>query len=127
MSKYINLASHLGGLQANKWTVSFAEIEGILGFPLPKSAYEYPAWWANQTGEGHSHCGSWMRMGWRTENLNLSKREVTFIKIDGEKNFQYPTATSERMPDKMTIAEAKLALASNYGVPPENIEITIKG
>jgi hypothetical protein len=57
--------------------LSFAEIERVLGFKLPKSAYEYEAWWSNNP-TGHSHSRAWIEAGWRTEAVDLSGRKVTF-------------------------------------------------
>lgn len=80
MSKYIRLNQHLKSLQSQEWSASFEEIEKILGFSLPASAYEYQAWWANQTGGGHIQSASWQEAGWRTANLDLNGRTVTFSK-----------------------------------------------
>ena len=127
MSKYDHLAAHLAGMNADHWSASFTEIEEILGFPLPKSAYAYPPWWANQVGGGHSHCASWMQAGWKTENLSLTKKQITFVRTGATRQFQQRTQNPERTSAKLTIAQAKSALAENYGVPPDNIEIIIRG
>lgn len=78
MSRYQPLADFLAGKKALEWEASFAEIEAQLGFPLPKSAYTYPAWWANQTGAGHSQTRGWRSVGWRTSELDLKRRRVRF-------------------------------------------------
>jgi hypothetical protein len=57
--------------------MSFGEIEDILGFKLPSSAYEYEAWWSNNA-TGHSHARAWLKSGWHTEELDLARRKVTF-------------------------------------------------
>jgi hypothetical protein len=57
--------------------MSFGEIEKVLGFKLPKSAYEYEAWWSNNP-TGHSHCRAWVEAGWRTEAVDLPGRKITF-------------------------------------------------
>jgi hypothetical protein len=78
MSRYQPLADFLAGKKAVEWDASFAEIEERLGFPLPKSAYTYPAWWANQAGPGHSQTRGWRSVGWRTRELDLKRRRVRF-------------------------------------------------
>lgn len=124
MSKYRKLTEHLNALDSLRWTASFAEIEAILGFRLPESAYRYPAWWANQTGEGHSHCAAWKNIGWRTEELSLSNRQVSFShQEDGAK---VDVASVVPPIEDLTIAQAKSGLAASFGVRPEDIEITIK-
>lgn len=78
MSRYQPLADFLAGKKESEWNATFAEIEAQLGFALPKSAYKYPAWWANQNGEGHSQTKGWRSVGWRTARLDLERRRVTF-------------------------------------------------
>jgi hypothetical protein len=57
--------------------MSFKEIERILGFKLPESAYKYEAWWSNNA-TGHSHARAWLKFGWHTEALDLTAHQVTF-------------------------------------------------
>ena len=78
MSRYQPLADFLAGKKALEWEASFAEIEDHLGFRLPESAYKYPAWWANQTGPGHSQTRGWRSVGWRTCDLDLERKRVRF-------------------------------------------------
>lgn len=79
MSKYQPLERFLTGLDVQHWRVTFAEIEAILGFSLPKSAYHYPAWWANDA-TGHSHARAWLDAGWKTENVDIAGRKVTLVR-----------------------------------------------
>jgi hypothetical protein len=60
--------------------MSFSEIERILGFKLPKSAYEHQAWWSNN-GTGHSHARAWLESGWRT-SVDLKRRQVSFARSE---------------------------------------------
>jgi hypothetical protein len=138
MSKYQKLTSHLSLLQGPRWTAPFREIETILGFSLPKSAYSYPAWWSNQAGEGHSQSVSWQSIGWRTGDLDLAARHVTFFRqLPNSHNLKAITtdphsgdnddSVSTEAKHGLTIAEAKAGLSVYFDVPPGNIEITIKG
>jgi hypothetical protein len=77
MSKYEPLPQFLGSVGGSSRRMSFSEIERILGFKLPKSAYEHEAWWSNND-TGHSHARAWMKFGWRTEAVDLDARKVTF-------------------------------------------------
>lgn len=77
MSKYTSLRDFLRGSRTGAVKLSFNEVETILGFRLPNSAYLYPAWWSNNP-EGHSHCLAWVKEGWQSEQVDLSRREVTF-------------------------------------------------
>ena len=77
MSKYEPLPQFLSAKNVCSLRLGFAQIENILGFTLPKSAYVHEAWWSNNE-TGHSHARSWMRAGWRTADVDLSARKVTF-------------------------------------------------
>jgi hypothetical protein len=76
--RYQPLADYLAAKKGRRWEASFDEIERRLGFALPRSAYKYPAWWANQNGPGHSQTKGWRSAGWRTTRLDLEGRRVTF-------------------------------------------------
>jgi hypothetical protein len=102
----------------------FTEIETILGSALPDSARRYPAWWSNQAGEGHSQSSAWQALGWRTVKLDLAGEKVTSTR---EGHRPGDAAGGGGAGRGITIAEAKAGLAISFGVPPENIEITIRG
>src|SRR5690349_4269994 len=122
MSKYDRLGEHLSGLvRDTTHTLSFDRIEAILGFRLPKSAREYQAWWANQTGGGHVQAEAWVANGWHTEQLSLAGKHVTFKAIDTSarsKERGHPAARG------LSIAEAKRAVALHYGVHADRVEIS---
>jgi len=77
VSKYEALPQFLALEDRAAQRMSFSEIEDILGFKLPKSAYEHEAWWSNNA-TGHSHARAWLKFGWRTEAVDLAGRKVTF-------------------------------------------------
>jgi hypothetical protein len=77
MSKYEALPQFLARKDQTARRMSFSEIESILGFRLPKSAYKHEAWWSNNQ-TGHSHARAWLQSGWRTEAVDLTERQVTF-------------------------------------------------
>lgn len=80
MTKYTPLRDFLTHQIKTEVRLGFDEVEKILGAPLPRSAYEHQAWWANNP-EGHSHCRSWHDAGWRTEGLSLTGRSIVFTKV----------------------------------------------
>lgn len=77
--KYLPIYDYLRKIKTNVVTLSFGEIEEILKFPLPKSAYIHSAWWANDIGT-HTQAKSWLQAGWKTKNIDLRKT-VTFEKL----------------------------------------------
>jgi len=76
MSKYKPLSDRLAGHGADHWRASFAEIEEVLGFPLPKSARSGGAWWGDAKR-------SWRDHGWRADDIDHAGGYVTF-KRDGQ-------------------------------------------
>jgi hypothetical protein len=77
--KYAPLYNYLGKRRDLEWSVSFAELEAILGFKLPNSARVHRPWWANQ-GErgGHSHALAWEMAGWKTSQVDMAGERVVF-------------------------------------------------
>ena len=125
MSKYDRLGEHLSGLDRQKHhTLSFDRIEAILGFRLPKSARDYQAWWANQSGGGHVQSEAWIGNGWQTEQLSLAGKHVTFRPADTVS----PSAGAHTPAKRgLSIAEAKRAVATHYGVREDQVEISVMG
>jgi hypothetical protein len=82
MSRYRALADYLKGRGASIWEASFEDVEKVIGAPLPRSAYRYPAWWANQTGVGHSQTEGWKSVGWRTARVDITGKRVRFERED---------------------------------------------
>jgi hypothetical protein len=90
MGKYESLPQFLASERTSFVRLSFAEIERVLGFKLPKSAYKHEAWWSNNA-TGHSHSRAWLEAGWRTENVDLAGRKVTFQRFG-----RLPAPTAQR-------------------------------
>jgi hypothetical protein len=119
--KYQKLTLHLLNLEGDVWEASFEEIEEILGIPLPESAYQYPAWWANQ---GRAQSLAWEGAAWKTKRVDLKNGKVTFVYVGDHPDRQIPP---DRDVHKLSIAEAKAGLAAYFGVPVDAVEITIRG
>jgi len=77
MSKYEPLPQFLTSKDGSTHRMSFEQIERVLGFKLPNSAYEHEAWWSNNA-TGHSHSRAWLSAGWRTQDVDLAGHKVTF-------------------------------------------------
>ena len=77
--KYNPLQEFLITCDQPRISLSFAEIERIIGAKLPDSARENQAWWAND-GRGHSQV--WLGEGWKIGNLNIAGEKVAFYRVD---------------------------------------------
>lgn len=78
MGKYDPLGHYLEGQSADSIDANFTQLEDILGFTLPPSAYRHQAWWANEAHGSHSHSRSWQNAGWETANVDTNRRTVRF-------------------------------------------------
>lgn len=104
MGKYEPLARYLKQLPGDSWDARFADVEQVLGFSLPSSAHQYPAWWANQDGP-HSQTKGWRDAGWETSNVNLPARRVRFVRRrrdprPTDQRLDDPTADLERLVER---------------------------
>ncbi len=77
MSKYSPLREYLQHSKVGTVRLDFSDVERIVGFSLPSSAYRHAAWWSNNP-KGHSHSLAWVAGGWRSEQVDLPGRRVTF-------------------------------------------------
>jgi len=75
MSKYKPLSERLSRHKADRWSASFAELEEVLGFPLPKAARDQNAWWR---GGEKPHHSAWTEPGWRVVDLDRAAQTVVF-------------------------------------------------
>ncbi len=78
MGKYEPLAEFLKDFDGDAWEASFSDIEDVLGFPLPPSAHEHRAWWANQYRGNHSQAKGWIEAGWETRSIDQHNERVRF-------------------------------------------------
>jgi hypothetical protein len=75
MGKYDPLSVRLAGHSGAEWRASFAELEKVLGFPLPKGARTGKAWWKNDAAAPHSR--AWTDAGWEAA-ADPAAGQVTF-------------------------------------------------
>lgn len=81
VSKYRGLTEYLLNSVKSKVSLTYPEIEEIIGFKLPDSAYSHMrAYWSNT--ETHSYAKSWLAIGYRTR-VDTDNKIVHF-----EKNLQ---------------------------------------
>lgn len=83
MGKYQPLSDRLSDHPEPEWRANFAEIEEVLGFPLPKAARSR-AWWSPDK----SQSSAWTDHGWIVVELEPSTGEVTFRKRVSEAQMQ---------------------------------------
>ncbi len=80
-SKYTSLTEYLRAQKADEVTLLFSAAEKVLGFPLPESAKQYQAYWANQSDTtNRPWAKAWQEAGFYVESCRLSGNDgwVTF-------------------------------------------------
>ena len=80
-TKYHPLFEHLLFSGQGRMSMTFKEIEDVLGKPLPPSARERQEWWSN-SARGHSQARAWMRANYKTSRVDLAGEKVEF-KLEG--------------------------------------------
>lgn len=82
MSKYDPLNRFLSQQSADRITLTFSEIEAILGFRLPASARQHTAWWSNSSTKAHPYSKAWTDVGFYTVDVSATQHEekITFEK-----------------------------------------------
>ena len=106
--KYAPLQAYLKELPASKKSVTlrFQEIEKIIKAKLPKSAFEYEEWWANQSYG--SQAPSWFGAGFVRDSVDLDRTLVRFRRNGA--------APKEKNPARKTRAERMNREAVHHGV-----------
>jgi hypothetical protein len=86
MGKYSPITKWLSEISCNKISLTFSDVESILGFKLPESAYKHSRWWMNDIN--HSQAKGWIDAGFITANYNqaIASKAVVFEKGAGTKN-----------------------------------------
>lgn len=105
-SKYADLSMYLvrRSRYSKKVTLPFSKIEEIIGDRLPFSAHHYEHWWSNAWNRSPSE--AWLTIGWSMQDVDLNKKEVTFVK-DEQAEIRAPITKMRRKP----VSEAFKALA----------------
>lgn len=78
MTKYDPLKEFLSKGSEQTMALSFEQIEQVIGEPLPASAGDHRAWWANEVDGLHVQARAWMDAGWAVESVSLERRSVVF-------------------------------------------------
>ena len=78
MSKYAPLEEYLTSQEEKNVTITYEEMENLVGFKLPNSAYKHRAWWSNGKKGGSKF---WLRVGWLVDSVQLGEL-VTFRKAE---------------------------------------------
>lgn len=110
MSKYASLSERLAAHPGDEWHASFAELEGLLGFALPKAARSGRVWWANDPAKSHSR--AWTAHGWEVGHVDHGAQHVVFRKGPIAASEVQPPALREAAETASTQMHATRALGT---------------
>jgi hypothetical protein len=122
-SKYDPLGPYLRARQTSEVPMSFAEIEKVIGAPLPPKAVDHPAWWSNNTSN-NTMTRVWLDAGFRTERVDIAARRLVFRRTGGPSR---PPREPERPPTTIgdsggasggVLAKLREALAGTVRIAP---------
>lgn len=84
--KYLPLKRFLQMQDKERVTLTFEEIERILNFQLPESAYIYSAWWRNH--ENNTQATAWLECDYKVEDIanTMISKVVKFVKNHSRKS-----------------------------------------
>jgi Protein of unknown function (DUF1524) len=78
--KYEAFWQWLRGRDGDEIEMTFAEIEEILGFPLPESSRNHPPHWYSY--EGSAVVRAIVDAGWRATNVQITAEKVTLVRVN---------------------------------------------
>ena len=80
MTKYEPLARFLESQPGQEVSLTFEEIETIIGSKLPPSSHAYRALWSNNP-QGHVMAQAWLKVGWESSEVDMEGRKLVFRRI----------------------------------------------
>jgi hypothetical protein len=122
--KYDPLYQHLLLSGRGQKAMTFADIETILGKPLPLSARKRPEWWSN-SARGHSQAEAWRKAGYKTSKIDLVNETVEFKLEDWPEG--YTKAAWPFRNDRRAGAGLGEGDQAKYGAPPTSHEHPLFG
>ncbi len=119
-SKYDPLGAYLRSRQATDVPMSFADIERVIGRPLPPKAVNHPAWWSNNTSN-NTMTRVWLDAGFRTGRVDIGDRRLVFHRVGPSvrpPGMAAPTVEAPTMEAEGRLARVRAALAGTVSVAP---------
>ena len=80
MSKYDRLGAYLRDQGQETVSMSFCDIERIVGHKLPKSQ-KHQAWWSNSTSN-NVMTQVWLDAGYRSEQVDVARGKLVFHRVE---------------------------------------------
>jgi hypothetical protein len=84
-TKYLQLEEwfHKQPVTKKRITLTFEQVEAILGRPLPASATKLKTWWTNVQPKIQSHRTAWLNNSWKVTDFD---QEACWVKFARDKS-----------------------------------------
>lgn len=83
MSKYESLGQFLKSRCEMHVPMTFAEIERVIGAPLPPSAHKHRPWWSNNANNS-TLTRVWLDAGFKSEQVDMTGQKLVFRRVEKE-------------------------------------------
>ncbi len=115
-SKYAPLEAHLRDSGRARLSMTFEDIERLIGVRLPPAAFRHRALWSNNAGNWVM-TKAWLAAGYRTEKVDMEKRALVFRKAA-------PDAPVPGSASEASAAERTGSLADIFGALKDTVTIS---
>lgn len=123
MDKYVDLVDYLKRETRDDFYLGLEEIEEIIGQPLPKSAYNYPAYWfpsdTHYSANLIAECGFRISTDLKNKRLRLIRDETVVKKPQVSSDKPKRVRTYQR---KENVPEPSIELVDHYLKKWDNLE-----
>ncbi len=76
---YSKIATYLAAHPGDRVTLTFDQVETMLGEPLPLAARVLTSWWGGASSIRYQQGQTWQAVGWRVTSIDLYAETVTFV------------------------------------------------
>lgn len=127
MSKYAALQHFLKNTPASQVPMTFAEIEKVIGAPLPASSRKHRAWWSNNP-TNNVMTYAWLEAGFESADVDIASERLIFRRRLTNKT--PPSATRVEAPATLGEGGAPICRHPAYGalkgmvIVPEDVDLT---
>jgi len=116
MSKYEPLTKFLNQASTAEVPLTFAEMERIIGQPLPASK-KYPAWWSNNPSN-NVMTKAWLAAGFQSERVDIGGERLVFRRVKESKPAAASAATKPSWSEGGLLERIRARLGGTVTVAP---------
>lgn len=109
MGNYTQITHWLRQHPHSRIEMSFRDVEGVLGRPLPASAYKYRAWWSNNP-DNNVMTRAWLAAGFETAEVDMAGQRLVFQKPRPAT----PSYTMEKAPERQQLGVAEMSVPFDW-------------